>query len=196
MRNRVIVSDVAHDWLLNPLSLLTRVPLRCLPLVHLSLVPDRLALRVTKSLRSLLLLSVSILVLLLHSAHSTVLILQPLRVEIYLMWLLLVHHKFTEPSHSTITWCHAILVVQLRVLLLMLEVVLLLDEIGSHHHVGVHLLLQSGHLHKFRLSGLMILHFLVKWGVIHRLRFLINHHVLVGLLIVTLLFKSLLMLLL
>jgi hypothetical protein len=103
MRNWVIVSDVAHDWLLNPLSLLTRVPLRCLPLVHLSLVPNRLALRVTKSLRSLLLLSVSILVLLLHSAHSTVLILQPLRVEIYLMWLLLVHHKFTEPSHSTIT---------------------------------------------------------------------------------------------
>jgi hypothetical protein len=50
-----------------------------------------------------------------------------------------------------------------------MEILLLLDEIGSHHHVGVHLLLQSGHLHKFSLSGLMILHFLVKSGVIDRL---------------------------
>jgi hypothetical protein len=102
MRNRVIVSDVAHDWLLYPRPLLTLESLRCLPLVHLSLVSDRLALRVTESLRSLLLLSVSILVLL-NSTHSTVLILQPLRVGFYLMRLLLIYHIFTEPSRSTIT---------------------------------------------------------------------------------------------
>ena len=84
---------------------------------------------------------------------------------------MLVHHILTESTCGSIARCYTVLVIELRVVVLVMEILLLLDEIRPHHHVGVHLLLQSGHLHKLSLllSGLHILHFLVKRGVVHRL---------------------------